>query len=231
MMLLGLDGFSQGWVVVALGGGAATLQFISHIDELRQLSCDRVAIDIPIGLPDIDGEEQSRACDLAARGRLKPHQSRVFTGAMRGLWNFASAADANTALKARGQKGVSLQLWHLGPKIMQVDAFVRAKPMLDICEAHPELVFHRLNSERPLPSKKTPEGIALRQQLLAQNGFDAQLLDLWLTKTRIGSGAKTDDVLDACACAIAARDLDRGFCLPPGEPPRDSCGLPMQIRY
>lgn len=231
MIARGLDGFGNGWVCVAIGDDRPGIYFVDHIARLKDMPFNRMAIDIPIGLPDISDTIYVRECDRLARQQLRPHQSRVFTGAMRGLWDFASAADANTALKARGQKGISLQLWHLGPKIMQVDTFVQANATLDIREAHPELVFRRLNRHKPLPSKKTPNGIALRRHLLAQNGFDGALLDGWLARERIGTGAKIDDVLDACACAIAARDFNQKFCLPDGDAPKDACGLPMQIWY
>jgi predicted RNase H-like nuclease len=54
-------------------------------------------------------------------------------------------------------------------------------------------------------------------------------IDRWLNEERIGTGAKRDDVLDACAVAIAVRDLSGS--LPEGRPRRDACGLPMQIWY
>ena len=41
------------------------------------------------------------------------------------------------------------------------------------------------------------------------------------------AGAKSDDVLDACAVAIAARDAVGS--VPEGTPPRDAYGLAMQI--
>ena len=231
MILAGLDGFSRGWVAVVLNSDEARIHFLSDIDGLSDLQFDRAGIDIPIGLPEIAGDNHRRDCDLAARDQLRPYQSRVFTGATRGLWDFATAADANRQLKARGLPGVSLQLWHIGRKIMEVDVFIRAHRSLDIRETHPELVFLRLNGGQPLPSKKLREGIALRQSLLTREGLDPATLNRWLAKDRVGTGAKTDDVLDACACAIAARDFDQGFCLPTGAPPTDPCGLPMQIWY
>jgi predicted RNase H-like nuclease len=134
---------------------------------------------------------------------------------------------ANREAPVRGQKRVSRQLWHLGPKIMEVDGFVRSHPQRDIREVHPELVFQRLNGARPLQSKKSDEGILLRRTLLESNGFDD--IDRWLSSARIGTGAKPDDVLDACAVAIAAhKPAGR---IPEGSPPRDPLGLPMQIWF
>jgi predicted RNase H-like nuclease len=221
---LGLDGYARGWVAVLLDGDIRELSF--HPDIARALSgrFDRVGIDIPIGMPD-DG---TRACDLLARGKLRPHASRVFTGARRWLWQeFDDPDKANAEATRRGQHRASRQLWHLGAKIMQVDAYVRAQPALDIREVHPELVFLRLNRGRPLPSKKSGGGLSMRQRLLRRAGFPD--IGEWTTRTRLGTGAKQDDVLDACAVAIAARE-PAGH-LPEGLAPRDACGVKMQIWF
>jgi predicted RNase H-like nuclease len=219
---LGLDGFGKGWVAVLLRGDLHEIRFCRDIAEALSVCFDRAAIDIPIGMTD-DGE---RPCDLLARERLRPHASRVFTGARRWLWREFSDPDrANRDALRRGQKRVSRQLWHLGPKIMEVDGFVRANGGCDIREAHPELVFLRLNGCKPLASKKSEDGIRLRRRLLKREGIGA--IDRWLTKERISTGAKCDDVLDACAVAIAARDVAR--CVPEGTAPCDTYGLPMQI--
>lgn len=221
---LGLDGFSKGWVAVLLHDDLQEIRFCRDISEALSTGFDRAAIDTPVGMTD-DGE---RACDRLARERLRPHSSRVFTGARRWLWEeFCDPDAANRDALRRGQKRVSRQLWHLGPKIMEVDTFLRANRASDIREAHPELVFLRLNGGRPLPSKKSEEGLHLRRQLLEREGIRS--VDRWLAVERIGTGAKPDDVLDACAAAVAARDA--AGCVPEGMPPRDACGLPMQIWF
>jgi predicted RNase H-like nuclease len=221
---IGLDGFRKGWVAVCLDGDEQSISF--HPDVAGALSgrFDRAAIDIPIGMTD-NGE---RACDRLAREKLRPHPSRVFSGARRWLWEqFKNPEKANAEALRRSQKRVSRQLWHLGPKIMEVDAFVRAHRELDIREVHPELVFLRLNGNKPLPPKRFEEGDTLRRRLLERQGF--RDIDRWLNEARIGTGAKRDDVLDAGAVAIAARDP--AGSLREGSPPPDTFGLPMQIWY
>jgi predicted RNase H-like nuclease len=221
---IGLDGFSRGWVAVTIDGDEKRLSLHRDVADALSSPFDRAAIDIPIGMTE-DGE---RACDTLARERLRPHASRVFTGARRWLWQeFSDPDDANREALRRGQKRVSRQLWHLGPKIMEVDAHLRAHRSSDIREVHPELVFLRLNGEVPLPPKKSEEGDALRCGLLKRLGFHE--IDRWLSEARIGTGAKRDDVLDACAVAIAARDPEG--CLPKGKQPLDAFGLTMQIWY
>jgi predicted RNase H-like nuclease len=221
---LGLDGFRNGWVAVLLNGDQQDIAFPCDIADALAVGFDRVAIDMPIGMND-DGQ---RSCDRLARERLRPHASRVFTGARRWLWEeFSDPDKANEEARRRGQSRISRQLWHLGHKITQVDAFTRINRSLDVREVHPELVFLRLNDGRPLPSKKSEEGISQRRKLLRRNSI--RDIDRWLTDKRIGTGAKRDDVLDACAAAIAARDL--AGSVPEGTPPLDAHGLPMQIWF
>lgn len=225
MICVGLDGYSKGWVAVRMDGGKRELLFLKSASELAFLTFDRAGIDMPVGLPDTG----LRECDLAARVLLRPHASRVFTGARRGLWEHASPAEANRSLKARGEAGISVQLWNLGAKITEVDALMTPRLQTKVREAHPELVFLRLNFGRPLPSKKSDEGIELRVQLLRREGFAD--IRRWIGAGRTGSGAKADDILDACAVAIAARDFGQGNVLPRGPAPKDGRGLKMQIWY
>ena len=224
MRALGVDGFRRGWVAVLLDGEHHDVSFHRDIADALSIPFDRAAIDIPIGMTG-DGE---RSCDLLARERLRPHASRVFTGARRWLWQEFSDPDrANREALRRRQKRVSRQLWHLGPKIMEVDALLCANRSRDVRESHPELVFLRLNGGRPLQSKKSDPGIRLRLRLLKRQGVCE--IDRWLAETRIGTGAKRDDVLDACAVAIAARDM--AGSVPEGTPPMDAHHLPMQIWF
>jgi len=222
-VFIGLDGFRRGWVAVEIAPRRRTIAFWPDIDALWARPFTRAAIDMPIGLP----ETGDRACDLAARALLRPHGARVFTGARRGLWAHGSQTLANRVLKARGEPMVSAQLWNLGPKIVEIDAAMTPARQRRVIEAHPELVFWRLNGRQPLPRKKDAEGLGLRRALLLRAGFTA--LDDWLDRARIGTGAKADDVIDACAMALAARD--GRACCPDGPAPRDARGLKMQIWY
>jgi predicted RNase H-like nuclease len=223
MIAVGLDGYSRGWVAVQIDGARRELRALGSISELVATSFDRAGIDMPIGLP----ERGLRDCDQEARAMLRPHASRVFTGARRGLWDHASHAAANRALRRRGEAGVSIQLWNLGPKILEIDALMTQRLQQRIREAHPELVFLRLNFGRPLPSKKTEEGIAERMKLLKRERFTE--LKQWIAHRP--AGAKADDILDACAVAIAARDFTSGHVLPRNGAQKDARGLKMQIWY
>jgi predicted RNase H-like nuclease len=152
---IGLDGFSKGWVAVLLEGDDQRISFHRDVTNALSSPFDRAGIDIPIGMTD-DGE---RDCDRLARARLQPHTSRVFTGARRWLWSeFSDPDDANREAGTRGQKKVSRQLWHLGTKIMEVDAFMRANRSRDVREVHPELVFLRLNAGQTVAVEEVGRG-------------------------------------------------------------------------
>jgi predicted RNase H-like nuclease len=225
MIAVGLDGYSGGWVAVRIDGAKRELHFLTTIAELTTLKFDRAGIDMPIGLP----ERGERDCDLEARTMLRPHASRAFTGARRGLWRHSSHDEANRVLKSRGEKGVSIQLWRLGPKIAEVDAIMTPDLQKRVREAHPELAFLRLNFGRPLASKKSEKGIAERISLLKRERFTE--IRRWIEVDRLGTGAKPDDIVDACAAAVAARDFSQGNVLPRGPAPKDAKGLKMQIWY
>lgn len=229
MAVVGLDGCRRGWVAVRIDGQSRTIHFLtesdSAIDELLRLQFRRAAVDMPIGLP----ERGYRDCDIEARKLLGANASRVFLGARRGMLTAQSQAKLNAALKRAGQPGVSAQLYGLKAKLGEADAFVRANPTIDLREAHPELVFQRLNKDKPVPRKRDAAGIDLRRELLRRDGFAN--LDEWLSSPRYGSGAKPDDILDACAMAIAARDFSEARVVPRGAVPRDATGLPMRIWY
>jgi predicted RNase H-like nuclease/uncharacterized protein (DUF4415 family) len=222
MSFVGLDGSSNGWVAVRIERHERRIDFLDRIERLMGTPFQRAAIDIPIGLPD-DG---SRICDLEARRLLAPHQSRVFLGVRRWILECSSTAHANQEARRRGQKGVAAQLFCLSRKIAEVDALILRVGQEKIMETHPELVFWRLNGNQALPSKKSIEGQAHRRALLEADGFDE--LDDWLAQ-RLGKGAKVDDVLDACACAIAARE--NCHKVPESGARTDNRGLRMEINY
>ena len=104
MRAIGLDGFSRGWVAVLIDGDERAISFHRDVSAALSGPFDRAAIDIPIGMT----EDGDRACDVLARQRLKPHTSRVFTGARRWLWQeFSDPDKANREALRRGQKRVS----------------------------------------------------------------------------------------------------------------------------
>jgi predicted RNase H-like nuclease len=103
---------------------------------------------------------------------------------------------------------LSRQCFGILPKVAEVDRFMtpeRQKILLREC--HPELVFQRLNGRVALAGKKTADGRTARIALLGRQGFAE--LPAWLAKLPRQLAAP-DDLLDACACALAARDAVAG---------------------
>jgi predicted RNase H-like nuclease len=217
----GLDGYRKGWVVVWIEPGQRRFEMLGRFDQLLGQDFTRAAIDIPIGMPDAG----NRGCDLEARRILGRNSPRVFTGVRRWLFEMPDYPSIRPEAQRRGEKAISRQMYGILPKICEVDSAILPSLQGRIIESHPELIFQRLNKGSPLPSKKSGDGRALRRGLLEEDGFAA--LDAWIASLR-GTGAKVDDLFDACACAIAARDsVDKV----PAQPLVDPRGLRMEIHY
>jgi len=217
--VVGIDGCRGGWIAVTIDGRARRFAVLRAFAEIERVAAGRVLVDMPIGLPD----SLYRACDLAARAMLGAARSRVFLGARRPLLDFSDYGAANRWAKRDG-KGLSRQLWNILPKIAEIDRFITPRRQTWLLEAHPELAFRRLAGGHVLPGKKTAEGRRLRRDLAAASGFAE--IDTWLAQLA-GTGAGADDLLDACALALAARRPRRV------QSPRaaDARGLAMDIWY
>jgi len=120
--------------------------------------------------------------------------------------------------------GISCQLWNIRDKLREVDDFITPERQAVIGEAHPELIFRKLSSEAGLSGKKSALGRDQRIKLLADHGFVK--ISKWLAQ-RHGTGIGRDDLIDACACAVAARDSNARL----GGDEVDSRGLRMEINY
>jgi predicted RNase H-like nuclease len=219
-MYLGLDGFRFGWVAAWIDdSGRQGFDYSQRLERLLQIPHKRAMIDIPIGLP----ETGYRKCDLQGRERVGPS---VFLGARRNLLGFASLADANSHYwknEAHGW-GISCQLWNLRCKVREVDAIMTPSLQRVICETHPELVFWSRNRKRALDRKKSDIGRMQRIAILEDMGFSE--IERWLGH-RQGTGIGRDDLIDACACAAAARDATERI----GASKPDAKGLRMEINF
>jgi predicted RNase H-like nuclease len=222
----GVDGYRQGWIGVAIpADGRRSFDLMTTTYTLAELDASMVMIDIPIGLP----ETGYRGCDLAARALLPGAQSRVFLGLRRPLLGYLDDYEAANEWAKRDGKGLANQAFNILPKIAEIDAIMSPERQDRFRESHPELVFARLNGGAPLASKHTPQGLQARRDLLARHGFDA--LEPWLGQLR-GSGAKPDDLLDACVLALAANEAIHGRTRRVDSAERrDAKGLRMEIWY
>lgn len=220
----GVDGCRGGWLMVRRYPARGTADFLIF-EHWRDLpAADMIAVDMPIGLPD-SGE---RRCDRLARKKLGPRRSSVFLGLRRPLLDFETYAAANEWAKTDGA-GLSKQAWYLLGKIRELDGIVTPGSQARIRETHPELAFLALKGKPLAHSKKTQEGIAERRDLLREAGFGR--IDPWL-ELLSAENAVADDLLDACALALAAERMLRGEGKRlPDDPLCDAKGLRMEIWY
>jgi predicted RNase H-like nuclease len=217
MRVAGVDGRRGGWVVAIVDLAAAprleSLEYAAPLAPTLVSDLAVIAIDMPIGLSD----EGPRACDLAARKLLQPHGTRVFPAPPRVALAHTRDYDAacRASISATG-KSLSKQTWNLLPAIAEVDALADDNR---IVECHPELAFALMQGHPADERKKTPEGRAVRLDLLRR----------WLPD--LGDPAYGDDGLDALACAWSASRIAAGSAIvvPAGDLPRDSAGRPMRI--
>jgi predicted RNase H-like nuclease len=225
--VLGVDGCKAGWVGALLTAPGINVlvskTFAGLLDAARQGDEEllAVAVDIPIGLPD----GPPRLADLLARQRLPAgRKSSVFPAPTRIATGRPTHVEASASNReATGGLGLSIQAFRLVPKILEVDAFVRAGPCVPVIEAHPEVSFAEIDPAAVVPSKRTAEGLAVRLDALRSVRLDPPAY-------RRGQGYAADDLLDACAVAWTASRYaeDQATCLP--DPPEGfSDGLPAAI--
>lgn len=236
--LAGVDGCPAGWIATFMrpDGSEGTVRLVPRFADIVESAGHPaiIAIDIPVGLPERTGYG-GRAAENAVRPLLGARQSSVFSVPSRAAIEAQNYADACRIASATSEppRKISRQLFHIAPKIREVDASLRADVMLRerVFEVHPEVAFWRLNEERALDQPKKIKGkcceagLALRRRLLIAAGVPATIVESAPPK-----GAGPDDLLDALACATIARRIHAGLARPfPDPPPRDAFGLPMAI--
>ena len=197
--VLGVDGCPGGWVGALLVPGAPRPRVVvaptieALVETVRaELDVQVVGIDIPIGLPD----SSIRQADVLARRALPGRASSVFTTLTRPAYLAADRAAADAVNRGLSGQGVGAQAFALRAKILEVDAWLRSRPTVDVVEVHPEVSFTTMTGG-PLPGKRTPEGQQARLDALAAAGVARP-------SVLKGSGYAPDDVLDACAVAWSA---------------------------
>lgn len=226
--IAGVDGCKSGWIVVeaTLNLNGLKWKIAPQWNAIASFA-EVIAVDMPVGV----SRDGVRQCEVEARNKLSPCGSRVFKTLPRGALRFHQEdwAVANQWSKSSGFGGISKQIWNIRPKILEIDKSITRSEQDRVHEAHPELAFARLNDGAPLASKHTAEGLAVRRRLLGAAGFDT--LDKWLGELR-GTGAKADDLLDACVLVLTARHIARGTAIRlPLRTQRDERGLRMSISY
>ena len=248
---VGVDGCKIGWFSVGLGDeDCFEVEVFPSFNKLTAYYSDAklILVDMPIGF---ESEGKVRACDTEARKKLgRPRSSSIFPVPSRRLLEEVGEIDSNLKYRDRyakanqlskriDGKGLASQSYAITPKMIEVDAVMRAcdngkRP--DVREVHPEVCFWALNPHGATQdSKKTKEGSDERVAILGQyqNQVDSIRKDArtkYPYKTKVGD----DDILDALVAAITAKiaciepSRTRTF---PESPPTDSKGLLMEMVY
>jgi predicted RNase H-like nuclease len=228
--VIGVDGCPAGWIAV-IWGSTVEHRLCPRFSDVLALEGAIIAVDMPIGLPDMSG----RPAERDTRARLGGRQSSVFPVPSRlaVMCEAFGEACAENLKRSDPPKKVSKQCYNLFPKIREIDRLMTPKLQDRVFESHPELAFWAMNDEMalPLPKKVKSQpyepGLKLRRSLLRQAGFP--LLSLPPSNYR-RSDVGADDLIDACACAwVARRILDGRAIRIPAEPMRDGKGLRMEI--
>lgn len=224
--VLGVDGCRAGWVGALLQGSAYDVLVAADIGSLvtaARRAAPRLAvvgIDIPIGLPD----DRPRATDVLARRRLPVgRKSSVFPTPSRAAAEQTTHPEASATNREALGVGLSVQAFHLVPKILDVDAFVRGGPGIRVLEVHPEVSFAEIDPACVVPSKVTAAGAAARRAALRCAGLEPPAY-------ASGQGYAADDLLDACVVAWTARRYAEGTAYSLPDPPETfSDGIPAAI--
>jgi predicted RNase H-like nuclease len=207
----GVDGCRGGWVGVLLDGdgdGACRdVRVARTLDSLLETlgAVDVIGVDMPVGLV----HDGVRECEMLARALLGARASTVFPMPPRDALAAATHAEAVACCRALGVPGISAQGYALRRKVFEVERFARESRAVPVVEIHPELSFRSLTGD-VLPSKRTADGLARREEALARRG-------LTLPHVR---GAGRDDVLDAAAVAWSALRFARGDAVSLPDPPQ-----------
>jgi hypothetical protein len=146
--VVGVDGCPGGWIAVRWAETVSHHLCRSFADVLA-MDAAVIAVDMPIGFPQGSG----RAAEREVRQRLGERQSSVFSVPSRAAVMCADYREACAANLASSDppKKVSKQIFHIFPKMREIDALITPELQARIVEVHPELAFWAMNGERSLP--------------------------------------------------------------------------------
>jgi predicted RNase H-like nuclease len=229
--VVGVDGCPGGWIAV-IWGETISHRFFPSFRGILDTEAAVIAVDMPIGLPNMSGRDAERL----ARANLGSRRSSVFTIPSRAAVmseTYAEACAINVQFSNPPRK-IAKQTFHLFPKIREIDVLITPALQSRVYEVHPEAAFWVMNGKQPVALAKKAKsqnhkpGLSLRRELLRSAGFPIQRLpNATYRKSDVGD----DDLIDACACAWTARRIFEGKALSfPEHPARDDRGLVMCIK-
>jgi predicted RNase H-like nuclease len=208
---VGVDACPGGWIAIATSDlrykqALVTRSFAEMLNAFS--SAPVIAIDIPIGLPEVG----RRPSDEEARQFVGPRRSSVFFTPSRLLLENPWAAG----------RGISRQAHGLAPRIIEVERDLNER----IYEVHPEVSFAAMKGGHLDHSKLSWAGLVERRELLAAQGI--------LLPDDLGSAGATppDDVYDAAAAAWTGHRIATGRARTlPAKPPLGAGSRPTAIWY
>lgn len=214
----GVDGVPGGWVVARVTGGSVEWSVVRDAAAVLAATagCLAVGVDIPLGLP---VGAARRACDEETARALGRARSSVFAVPPREVLAAATHAQACVVARRLTGRGISLQSFHIGPKILDWDATPRPA---HVVEVHPELALRRLAPDVGFVPKKSARGAGQRIAALHR------VVDVPAALSDLPAGARLDDVLDALAAAWSARRFADGRAEVLGAEVDDR-GRPMRV--
>ena len=230
-LVAGVDAAKGGWVMaitaIAPGSPVAFSVWPSFADlwaEARTQGLLAVGVDMPIGLPGKD----LRRSDVEARELLGPRRSSLFWTPPLCVLDAADHTEANHQARAHTGRGLSIQAFHLLPKVREVRAVLTPEDLAphaqpQAAEVHPETSFAVLAGTPMESSKRQQSGQAERLSVLVPEF--SNLAELPTSP----AGATIDDLLDATAAAWTARRMAGGTAACLGQGWADDTGYPMSI--
>jgi predicted RNase H-like nuclease len=214
-----VDGVPGGWVVARVAPEGVTWSVVDSAAAVLTATagCAAVGVDIPLGLPAGAGP---RACDVACARRLGRARSSVFPAPPREVLATPGHDAACAVARRLTGRAISLQTFHIGPKIRDWDAL----PALPghVVEVHPEVSLRTLAPDIAFAPKKTARGAGQRIAALGR------WVDVAAALGDLPAGARLDDVLDALAAAWSAARWADGTAEVLG-PEVDDRGRPMRV--
>jgi predicted RNase H-like nuclease len=230
-MAWGIDGCKGGWLAIGLEGAKWVYCLEDSFEKLALQLFSKPSlcfVDMPMGLPEERMAE--RNCDKAARRFLSKRKASIFNSPTRLLLDAETYAQALTRSREIYGKGLSVQSWHLYPKVRELDQFVRKQKKPWLLESHPELCFQFHKNNAVEFSKHQKEGLAERNQIVSDLDPCASAYFQFLCEEIPKSKAKPDDILDALVLVLSAKKaLDRKYVL--GLLPAEFDGYNLPMNY
>jgi predicted RNase H-like nuclease len=145
--LCGVDGFREKWRAVLGNFATGEVRVMDlPLNEILDLP-ERpaiVAVDVPIGLPEVI-LPGGRSCDRLARRLLGSRGSSVFSPMGRICLQVDNREKASQRHIGRGGIGIGAQCWGLRKKLLEIDRLVTPAKQRTVHEVQPEVSFCEMN--------------------------------------------------------------------------------------